>query len=132
MARQIAAINRTCGRPAVARAEWRRLARALEDEGAPMNLAIADEARRRLGAARTADQRRRLERALDTTSRTLDSGETSNPGYTELARASLLAALGRVDEARQSMARVFLFPDRNLSHALAHSFMRGPTAEIPR
>jgi tetratricopeptide (TPR) repeat protein len=132
MARQIAAINWTCGRPAVARAEWRRLARALEDEGAPMNLAIADEARRRLGAARTADQRRRLERALDTTSRTLDSGETSNPGYTELARASLLAALGRVDEARQSMARVFLFPDRNLSHALAHSFMRGPTAEIPR
>ncbi|PYR91373.1 MAG: hypothetical protein DMF84_17180 [Acidobacteria bacterium] len=121
MARQVAAINWTCGRLAVARAEWQRLARALADTDAPMNLAIADEARKRLGAARTADQRRRLEAALETTTRMLDSGDSSNPGYTELARASLLAALGRAEESRQSMARVFLFPDRNLSHALAHA-----------
>ena len=86
-----------------------------------MTLAIADEARRRLGRARTADQRRRLEAALESTSRALDAGDTGNPGYTELARASLLAALGRAADARQSMARVFLLPDRNLSHALAHA-----------
>ena len=121
MARQVAAINWTCGRPGVARAEWQRLARAQADTDAPMNLAIADEARKRLGAARTADQRRRLEAALETTTRMLDSGDSSNPGYTELARASLLAALGRAEESRQSMARVFLFPDRNLSHALAYA-----------
>lgn len=124
MARQIAAIDWICGRRASARAAWQRLARALADDRAPMTLAIADEARRRLGEARTAEQRRRLEAALETTIRTLDSGGTSNPGCTALARASLLAALGRVDESRQSMARVFLFPDRNLSHALAHSVMQ--------
>ena len=86
-----------------------------------MAVAIADEARARLGESRTADQRHRLEAALDVSTRTLDSGDTSNPGYAELARASLLAALGRVEESRHSMARVFLFPDRNLSHAWAHA-----------
>jgi tetratricopeptide (TPR) repeat protein len=124
MARQVAAINWVCGRQAAARTEWQRLARALTEGGAPMALAIADEARTRLGGARTAEQRRRLEAALDAMTRALESGDTSNPGYTELIRASLLAALGRVEEARGAMARVFLFPDRNLSHALAHAMAR--------
>jgi tetratricopeptide (TPR) repeat protein len=132
MSRQVAAINWICGRQSAAREEWQRLERASAEGGAPMMLAIADEARRRLGHLATADQRRRLEAALDSTSRTLDSGDTSNPGYTELARASLLAALGRAEDSRQSMARVFLYPDRNLSHALAHSAMLASRSEIAR
>jgi hypothetical protein len=50
---------------------------------------------------------------------TLDSGGSSNPGTLECARALLLAALDRRQEARASLQRAFLFPDRNLSHALA-------------
>jgi tetratricopeptide (TPR) repeat protein len=124
MARQAAVINWICGRRDAARAEWRRLAQAASDGGAPMALAIADEARSRLGAVRTTNQRRRLEAALEAMTRALDSGDTSNPGYTELTRASLLAALDRSDESRRSMTQVFLFPDRNLSHAWAHAIMQ--------
>ena len=124
MARQVAVINWICGRRDAARAEWRRLAQAASDGGAPMALAIADEARSRLGAARTTNQRRRLETALEAMARALDSGDTSNPGYAELTRASLLAALDRSDESRRSMTQVFLFPDRNLSHAWAHAIMQ--------
>jgi hypothetical protein len=93
-----------------------------------MPLAMADVARRHLGRARTAPQRQRLERALDVTTRTLESGTTSNPGMTEYIRASLLAALGRREESRGSLRRVFLFPDRNLSHALARADMRAAPA----
>ena len=96
-----------------------------------MAVAIADEARARLGESRTADQRHRLEAALDAATRTRDSGDSSNPGYTELARASVLAALGRVDESRRSIERVFLFPDRNLSHAWAHAMMQDLTPHQP-
>lgn len=95
-----------------------------------MTLAIADAARQRLGKARTADQRRRLEDALEAATRTLDSGGTSSPGLLELARASLLAAVGRNDEARDSWRKVFAYPDRNLSHALARAWL--PPAEARR
>ncbi len=89
-----------------------------------MSLAIADEARHRLGGgARTAEQRRRLEEALATVTRALETGDTSNPGYTELVGAALLASLGRASESRQALTRVFLYPDRNLSHAWAHRLM---------
>jgi tetratricopeptide (TPR) repeat protein len=132
MVRQIAAIEGTCGRRAAARASGERLERPLTTSagGAPMAVAIADEARRRLGKTRTADQRRRLNEALAAATRTLESGGTTSPGLLELARASLLAALGRHDESRDSWRRVFLYPDRGMSHALARA--RFPAVEAPR
>jgi hypothetical protein len=39
-------------------------------------------------------------------------------------RALLLAALDRKEDAQQSLQKVFLFPDRNLSHALAREARR--------
>ena len=93
-----------------------------------MTIAIADAARRRLGNARTAADRVLLEKALNVATGTLESGGTSNPGLLEYARAALLAALGRVDEARESLRRVFVFPDRNLSHALARAELRRTVA----
>jgi tetratricopeptide (TPR) repeat protein len=119
MTRQMAAIEGQCGRDAAARERWARLERALAGSGSAAELAIADEARVRLGHARTDDQRRRLEEALAAATTTLDSGGSSNPGTLEYARALLLAALDRRQDARASLQRAFLFPDRNLSHALA-------------
>jgi len=130
MVRLITAVEWACGRRASARARWERLERPLTAGGAPMAVAIADEARQRLGKTRTADQRRRLDEALDAATRTLDAGGTSSPGLVELARASLLAALGRVDESRQSLRKVFMYPDRNLSHALARAWF--PPVEARR
>jgi hypothetical protein len=130
LVRQVAAIEWTCGRRDAARARWERLERPLSASGAPMMLAIADDARKRLGGTQTSDQRRRLEEALDAATRTMDSGGTSNPGLAELARASLLAALGRDVEARRSWRKVFVYPDRNLSHALARAWL--PPVEAPR
>jgi tetratricopeptide (TPR) repeat protein len=123
MERQIAAIESACGRQASARARWERLEHPLTAGGAPMSVAIADEARQRLGRSRTADQFRRLEQALDAATRTLDAAGTSSPGLVALARASLLAALGQNEEARLSRRKVFLYPDRNLSHALARAWL---------
>jgi hypothetical protein len=128
MARQIAAVEWTCGRQDQARARWGRLAKGLSGDNGPLAVAIADEARERLGVSRTPDDRRRLEESLEAATRTLDSGGTSSPGSLEYARASLLAALGRIDETRTSLRRVFLFPDRNLSHALARAMIR----DLPR
>ena len=122
LVRQIAAIEWRCSRRDAARTRWTRLEQPLSASGAAMTLAIADDARRRLGKTRTADQRRRLEDALDAATRTLESAGTSNPGLTELARASLLAVLDRSVEARRSWTKVFLYPDRNLSHALARAW----------
>lgn len=122
MARQVAALDAACGRDDAARATWQRLARAIEKDNAPLTIAIADEARARLGRPRSADEQQRLEHSLASATRALDTGATSNPGLTELARASLLAALGRTKESKEAMARVFIWPDRNLSHALARTF----------
>ncbi|MEO5568942.1 MAG: hypothetical protein ABIR92_10645, partial [Gemmatimonadaceae bacterium] len=130
MVRQVAAIESACGRVASARARWERLARPLTAGGAPMAVAIADEARQRLGKVRTADQRRRLEAAIEAATRTLDSAATTSPGLLELARASLLAAVGRHDAALESRRQVFLYPDRGLSHALARAWF--PPKEVRR
>ena len=96
---------------------------ARDVDGGPLAVAIADDARERLGSARTPQDRRRLEAALESAAATLESGGTSNPGSLEYARALLLAALGRSADARQSLRRVCLFPDRNLSHAMARAAM---------
>ena len=120
MSRQAAAIESACGRNDVARARWERLERGLTS-GGPMSVAVAVDARRRLGRSNAADERRALEEALESATRTLESGDSSNPGLVECARALLLAALGRIDESRSSLKRVFEYPDRNLSHAVARA-----------
>ena len=120
---QIAAIESACGRTMQARARWERLARPLAAGGAPISVAIADQARERLGRTRTADQRSRLGQALQAATRTLDSAGSSSPGLVEFARASLLRALGRDEDAGQSRRKVFMYPDRNLSHALARAWL---------
>jgi tetratricopeptide (TPR) repeat protein len=118
MARQLADIESACARDAAARARWTTLDRPLTG-GGPLAIAIADEAHRRLGLPAAPDRQQRLQEALDSATRTLDSAGTSNPGSLEYARALLLSALGRTAEAREAQVRVFVLPDRNLSHALA-------------
>ncbi len=88
-----------------------------------MNIVLADLARRRLGRARSVAERQLLTDALDVAARTMESGSTSNPGFTEYVRALLLSALGRRQESREALRRVFTFPDRNLSHALARNMV---------
>jgi tetratricopeptide (TPR) repeat protein len=124
MVRQLAAIESQCGRAASARTRWERLAAPLESGGAPLAVAIADAARARLATPRTAAQRQRLDTALASVTATLESGGSSNPGTLECARGMLLAAVGRSKEARQSLQRVFVSPDRNLSHAMARAALR--------
>ena len=126
MNQQVAAIEWACGRRESARARWDRQARALAGDAAPLTLAIADVARRRLGRAMTAAERARLEKALEAAASTLESAGTNNPGLIEYARALLLSALGRGNEAQQSYRRVFTYPDRALSHALARAAMGTP------
>ncbi len=121
---QAADVESACGRAESARARWERLARPLEGDGAPLTLAIADTAARRLGRTRSAAERPRLERALDNATTTLESAGTSSPGLIEYARGVLLAALGRNAEARDSLRRVFVYPDRGLSHVLARAALR--------
>jgi tetratricopeptide (TPR) repeat protein len=121
MTRVVAIVEGLCGRDAAARERWERLERA--SAGGATDLAIADEARRRLGHDRAADQQRRLEAALQSATLTLQSGSTSSPGSLEYGRALLLAVLGRKEEARRSLQQVCLYPDRNLSHALAREAM---------
>jgi hypothetical protein len=124
MTRQLAIIEGRCGRDAAARQRWERLESGFSSSGAPVDLAIADEARAHLGHERTADQRRRLEEALESATLMLESGSISSPGTLEYARALLLAALDRKQQAKASLQQVFLFPDRNLSHALARDVLR--------
>jgi tetratricopeptide (TPR) repeat protein len=134
MARQVATIDRTCGRQDEAVTQWRSLAQPRGSESGPLAVAIADDARERLGSPRTPADRRRLEEALESATDTLASGGTSNPGSLEYARAWLLAELGRVGESRQSLRRVFLLPDRNLSHAMARALLNDlpPDREIQK
>jgi len=116
---QAAEIESACGRSESAQARWEKLARPLESDGAPLTLAIADTAARRLGRTRSAAERARLELALENATATLESAGTSSPGIVEYARGVLLAALGKHAEARDSLRRVFTYPDRGLSHVLA-------------
>jgi hypothetical protein len=61
----------------------------------------------------------RLEAALSAITAVVESEDAASPGTALCVQARLRAALGRVAEARECLARVFQFPDRNLSHALA-------------
>lgn len=124
LAQQVAEIESRCGQAAEARSLWEKLAEPLAADGAPLPLVIADAASRRLGRPRTAGEHARLERALDSATATLESGGTTSPGLIEYARGELLAALGRTADARESLHRVFTYPDRGLSHSLARAALR--------
>ena len=121
---QVAAIESACGRSADARARWERLVRALAADGPALTLAVADTARERLARPRTAAERARLERAVESATATLESAGTNSPGLIEYARGVLLEALGKNSEARESLRRVFTYPDRGLSHALARAALK--------
>ena len=129
---QVAAVESTCNKGADARAKWERLSRPLAADGAPLTLAMADAARERLGRPRTSAERARLERALESATLTLESAGTSSPGLIEYARGALLAALTRTSEARESLQRVFTYPDRGLSHALARAAISSLSSEPAR
>jgi tetratricopeptide (TPR) repeat protein len=121
---QAASIESACGRPAEARARWERLARPLAADGSALTLSIADAARQRLNRPRTAAELVRLDRAVENATSTLDSAGTSSPGLIEYARGVLLEALGKTAEGRESLRRVFTYPDRGLSHALARAALK--------
>jgi tetratricopeptide (TPR) repeat protein len=121
---QAAAIESACGRAAEARARWERLARPLSTDGPALTLALADTARQRLGRSRTPAERAGLERALENATAILETAGTSSPGVIEYARGVLLVALGKKAEARDSLRRVFAYPDRSLSHALARAALQ--------
>jgi tetratricopeptide (TPR) repeat protein len=124
LAQQVGDVESKCGHTTEARVRWEKLAGPLATDAAPLPLSIADRAARRLGRPRTADERARLERALENATATLESAGTSSPGLMEYGRGELLAALGRSSEARESLHRVFTYPDRGLSHALARAALR--------
>ena len=115
---QLARVEAACGRADAARRRWTTLSEARPD-GSPAATAIAYEAATSLGTAGDAVSPARLGAALSAITAVVESEDAESPGTALYVQARLLAALGRVDEARVSLARVFLFPDRNLSHALA-------------
>ena len=118
---QLARVEAACGRADAARRRWTTLAQDRPD-ASPAATAIAYEAASALGTAGGAPSPARLEAALSAISAAVASADPSAPGTALYVQARLSAALGHVDEARESLARVFLFPDRNLSHALARRF----------
>ncbi len=124
MLRQIAMIESACGRPAAARQRWEKIERALGKTSAPMSTALLAEATRQLGRPMTPALRGRVESALEEAGRVLDVAGTSSPGQMELARGLLLASLGHDAESAAALRRVFLFPDRGLSHAMARDARR--------
>jgi tetratricopeptide (TPR) repeat protein len=132
MSEQVSDVEARCGRAQQARARRERIAGALAREGAPMALAVAARAHLRLGRVLSAADRARLERALEAVDATLESAGTSNPGLTEYARASLLVSLARGAEAREAYRRVFTYPDRGLSHALARLAIRDQARGVVR
>jgi hypothetical protein len=115
---QLARVEAACGRAEAARRRWTTLARDRAD-ASPAATAIASEAASALGTPDAAPSPARLQAALSAITETVESGDASAPGTALYVQALLRAALGHVDAARESLARVFLFPDHNLSHALA-------------
>lgn len=138
MVRQIADIEWTCGRRAAALERWRRLEERLERSSAPLSVAVWADAHRRLGGPRldrrweAADIPIRIERAAQEARRVLEAGSTSSPGLVEYAHGMLLASLGRQRESQQALRRVFIYPDRGLSHALARQALRTSPSRVSR
>src|SRR5262249_20186361 len=101
-----------------------KIAGASAPDAGPLQAALACEAARTLGQTDIDAWSPRLDDALLAATRTLEAGATSSPGMTQLARALLLRALGREEDAARALAAVFTFPDRNLSYYLARRAMK--------
>ena len=118
---QLARVEAACGRADAARRRWTTLSEARPD-ASPAATAIESDAASALGTAGGAPSPARLDAALSAITAVVESEDAQSPGTALYVQARLRAALGRVAEARESLSRVFLFPDRNLSHALARRF----------
>ena len=104
------------GEQAVARIHWER---AAQGRDAPFLKAVfASLAERKLGGTDEAAIRGRLQKALADAEALVAQG-TGFPGIAVYAQGLTLRALGRADEARERLRRVFLLPDQRLSHFLA-------------
>jgi tetratricopeptide (TPR) repeat protein len=129
---QIAAIESSCPSGPPARARLERLAAIGAADTAALRLALADEARRRLGRQGDDSWRRRLEEALARTTAAAEAAGGGNPGSTRWVQGLLLRALGREAEAQEAWRAVFRLPDRQLSHHLARLARRGGPVETIR
>ena len=115
---EIAGIESQCGRPNDARERHRKLAQNASRGGA-LALALAVAAGRAIGDQPSPETNARLQRSLDDLAAALEDGDSSSPGLAAYTEARLLSALGRTDDARRALVRVFTHPDRGLSYLLA-------------
>ena len=114
------------GKKEEARSHWQRVRDARESPLLkPVLVAMAE---RRLGTADETRARKSLEDALAAIENVVTQGQTPT-GATEYAWGLTLRALGREQEAREHLKRVFLLPDVRLSHFLAR---RALEVEDPR
>jgi tetratricopeptide (TPR) repeat protein len=111
-----------CGQTKEARAHWQRAVDGHDWAG--IKPVFATLAARRLGSVDEAAQTRELEASLARSEAHLASG-TGFPGIAVYAQGLHLRALGREDEARERLRRVFLLPDQLLSHFLARRALEG-------
>jgi tetratricopeptide (TPR) repeat protein len=120
---QLARVEATCGRRDAAGRRWTKAARETGADASPSQVSTAYEAARAMGGATDAQWTPRLEAALGAADAMVDAGDSNLPAalYTQ---ARLRAALGRMDQARESLTRMFLVPDVHLSHALARLLQR--------
>jgi tetratricopeptide (TPR) repeat protein len=115
---EIAGVESQCGRDTDARGRRRKLAQNV-GRGAALARALAVAAGRAIGDEPSPETAAHLQSTLDDLAAALDDGDTGSPGLVAYTRARILWTLGRGDEARQAVARVFVYPDRGLSHLLA-------------
>jgi len=112
---KIGEIYAACGRPADARDHWQRAVKAEDwpyQKAVPAYLAV-----RQLGGADEASARAELQASLERSQDFLRG--TAFPGIATYAQGLHLRALGRESEAQERFRRVFLLPDKRLSHFLS-------------
>ena len=114
---EIAGVESDCGRENEARDRRRKLAQNVGRGALARALAVA--AGSAIGDEPSPETAAQLQSTLDDLDAALDDGDAGSPGLVAYTRARLLWTLGRGDEARQAVARVFMYPDRGLSHLLA-------------
>jgi tetratricopeptide (TPR) repeat protein len=111
-----------CGQSQEAQAHWRRAVDGHDWAG--IKPVFAYLAAKRLGSVDKAATKRELETSLARSEAHL-AGGTGFPGIAVYAQGLHLRALGREDEARARLRRVFLLPDQRLSHFLARRALEG-------
>lgn len=110
-------VESRCGRQDTARDRRQKLAQGTGRRG-PLGRVIAVAAGRATGAEPSRDALAQLESAEADLAAALEDGD-SGSGLTAYTQARLLWTLGRVDAAKDALARVFTHPDRGLSYLFA-------------